>query len=127
MDQVEILIPISMFVMIGVISVAVILADSRNKREMAETLRRAIDSGQTLDPSVISALAKPTRPARQDKRSGIVLLTLAGGFAVVAGLAAIPGGPIDVSAGGFIVAAVIIGAIGLGQLLASIFGQEKDK
>ena len=58
---------------------------SREKREMQETLRRAIDKGQDLPPEVIDALTKDVSrnlPSRtKDIRSGIIWLAIGVGIA----------------------------------------------
>ncbi|MDX2234372.1 MAG: DUF6249 domain-containing protein [Hyphomonadaceae bacterium] len=127
----EILIPLGLWVMIAVISVAAIWGNVVSRRELNETMRRAIDSGQKLDVEAISALHKPVRSVAQDLRGGVVLIFLAVGL-IVAGLLAagvIPGTPQwDDDAGiGFFVAASIVGFIGLGQFVAAMLRREKKK
>ncbi len=128
----EIVIPISFFAMVfGIVTVSV-WASTQSKRELNETIRRAIDSGQKLDSEVISALHKPVRSPAQDFRGGIVLLCLAIGF-VVAGLmangaiAGMGGGWDDDAGIGFFVAAAIVGAIGLGQFVAAVLRRDPKK
>lgn len=126
----EILIPLAFFGMIfGIVAVSV-WSSAQSKRELNETLRRAIDAGQKLDAETISSLGKPVRSAAQDLRGGIVLMFLAVGL-IVGGLMASGALPIggsgwDDDAGiGFFVAAAIVGSIGVGQFVAAMMRREK--
>jgi hypothetical protein len=129
--MVEILVPIaSMTMVFGIVAVAV-WGSVQSKKEANETVRRAIDSGQKLDSDAISAIGKPVRSAAQDLRGGIVLMSLAFGliFAGLMAAGAFPGigeGWDDDAGMGFFVAAAIVGAIGVGQLVAALVrGREK--
>jgi hypothetical protein len=127
----EVLIPIFGTIMIfGIVAVSV-WGSVQNKKELNETVRRAIDSGQKLDADTISSLGKPVRTAAADLRGGLVLLFLGVGL-VIGGLMAsgvIAGNGWDDDAGtGFFVAAAIVGAIGVGQLVAALVrGGDKKK
>lgn len=124
----DILIPIFGTMMIfGIVAVSV-WGSVQGKKELNETVRRAIDSGQKLDADTISSLGKPVRSSAQDLRGGIVLIFLAIGL-VVGGLmaaGAIGGAGWDDDAGiGFFVAAAIVGSIGIGQFVAAMMRREK--
>ncbi len=124
----DILIPIFGTLMIfGIVAVSV-WGSVQGKKELNETVRRAIDSGQKLDADTISSLGKPVRSSAQDLRGGIVLIFLAVGL-VVGGLmasGAIGTGGWDSDAGiGFFVAAAIVGSIGIGQFVAAMMRREK--
>jgi hypothetical protein len=128
--MVEILVPIAGCAMIfGIVAVAV-WGNVQARKEANETVRRAIDAGQPLDSEAISAIGKPVRSSAQDLRGGIVLVSLAVGL-ILAGLMAAGAMPFvgagwDDDAGmGFFVAAMIIGAIGVGQLVAGLVRREK--
>jgi len=115
----EWLVPLAFFAMIAFIVAASVWGGVQNKRAVADTIKRAIESGQQLDAETISSLSKPARSWQQDMRGGIVLLFLAAGF-LIAGFMG-PGGGTEVHFGnGFFIAAVIIGAIGAGQLVAAL-------
>jgi hypothetical protein len=129
----EMLVPISFFVMIFGICAAFAWGGVQSRRESNETLRRAIESGQPLNPETIEALLrKPGRSPDQDIRGGVTLSFLAVGF-IVAGLlasGAVPGlvGWDDDAGAGFFIAAAIVGFIGLGQLVAGFLRRDrKDK
>ena len=128
----EVLIPIFGTVMIfGIVAVSV-WGSVQGKKELNETVRRAIESGQKLDADTVSSLGKPVRSAAQDLRGGIVLIFLAVGL-IVGGLMASGALPIggsgwDDDAGiGFFVAAAIVGSIGIGQFVAAIMRREKKE
>lgn len=123
-----ILVPIALFAMIAVIVAASVWGSVQNKRTAADVIKRAIESGQQLDPETISALHKPARAAAQDIRGGIVLTALALGF-VAAGVVFHLQGPADGGEGtfGFVIAACIIGAIGIGQLIAGSIRSPKKE
>jgi hypothetical protein len=122
---VEILVPLGSFVMIVAIVVAVVWGNVQGRKELNETIRRAIDSGQPLSPEALSALQKPERPASQDLRSGVILTALGIGF----GLCSVVFGEGDFGAGGsgqgFAIAAIIVSSIGIGQLIAAWLRRER--
>jgi hypothetical protein len=121
---VEILVPLGSFVMIVAIVVAVVWGGVQSRKELNETLRRAIDSGQPLPPEAISALQKPERSPGQDMRSGVILTALAVGF-LACSLVFGNGDFGDDGAGrGFAIAAIIVGSIGVGQLIAAWLRRE---
>lgn len=123
----SVLVPLFGTMMIfGIVAVSVWGA-TEAKKQANETVRRAIDAGQQLDSEAISAIGKPVRSAAQDLRGGIVLVSLAVGL-ILAGLMAggVFGGGWDDEAGmGFFIAAAIVGAIGVGQLVAGLVRREK--
>ncbi|MBU6374336.1 MAG: hypothetical protein KJS97_16565 [Alphaproteobacteria bacterium] len=117
----DILVPIfvvgGLWLMIAAISISGIVANQRAKRELHETMRRAIESGHQLSPETIASLMKPVRPWEQDLRSGIILTALAIGLGVAAAVNS--AGDFGGSPQGFIIAAIIVGAIGAGQLVSA--------
>jgi Domain of unknown function (DUF6249) len=126
----EILIPLALFAMVlGIVAVSV-WGNVQNKKELNETVRRAIDAGHKLDADTISSLGKPVKTAAADLRGGLVLLFLGAGL-IAAGLMAsgvILGNGWDDDAGiGFFVAASIVSAIGVGQLVAGLVRRSDKK
>lgn len=122
---VEVLVPLGSFVMIVAIVLAVVWGNVQTKKEINETLRRAIDSGQQLSPESLSALQKPERPASQDLRSGVILTALGVGFGLCAAVFGNGEFHEDGAGRGFAIAAIVIGAIGIGQLLAAWLRRER--
>ncbi len=116
---------------VGIVG-AVVWGNVQNRKQLNETIRRAIDSGQKLDADVISSLGRPVKTAAADLRGGLVLMFLAGGF-VVAGFAAAGvffGETPDYDGGtkALFIAAAIVGAIGVGQLVAALVrGSDKKR
>ncbi len=110
----EILVPIAGCLMIFGIVMANVWGSVQSRREMNETLRRSIDAGQTLNPELVAMLHKPVRRPEQDLRSGVVLAVLGLGLAGAGILLEIEEGE------GFElwIAAMIVGAIGVGQIAA---------
>jgi len=126
MDGFEILIPLAPFLMIAAIVIIPRWYRTNERREMQKTLRAAIDKGQTLPPELVDALSKdsvrPPATASRDLRTGIILLAVGAGIALMgygisfeemdalypfAGIAAIPA------------------MIGLAFIVLSIFNKNK--
>ncbi|WP_091738558.1 DUF6249 domain-containing protein [Phenylobacterium immobile] len=87
----EILIPLALFAMITAIVIGPRYFRSLERQKLQETMRAAIDKGQTIPPEVISAItadvapAKPPSSPQRDLRRGVIWLAIAIGL-VVAGL-----------------------------------------
>lgn len=126
MNGFEILIPLAPFIMVVAIVAIPAWLKSRDRREMQATLRSAIEKGQPLPPEVIESITKdnvkPPATATRDLRTGVILLAVAIGIAimgygvsfnemdafyVLSGLAAIPG------------------MIGLAFIVLSVFNKNK--
>jgi hypothetical protein len=106
---------------------------SRERREMQETVRRAIDKGQALPPEVIEAMTNDVvkhLPSRtRDIRRGIIWLAVGVGIAAFSLVNTLAGGPGDwehnVGDGLLGVAAIPI-TIGLAFIVLSFFNKNKD-
>jgi len=106
---------------------------SRDRREMQETLRRAIDKGQDLPPEVIDAMTKDVSknlPSRtKDIRVGIIWLAIGIGLAVFGTITGASfgndwdGNHFDTGMLGF---AAIPATIGLAFIALSFFNKNKD-
>ncbi|ATQ43278.1 DUF6249 domain-containing protein [Caulobacter mirabilis] len=82
----EILIPITLFAMIAAIVLVPSWLKSRERREMQETLRSAIDKGLPLPSEVIDAMTKNVKvapTALSDIRTGIVWLSVGIGIGLL--------------------------------------------
>ncbi len=78
-----ILVPITLFIVIGAIVIVPRYMKSREQEGLQATLRAAIERGQPLPPEVIEAItreAKPIAAPGRDLRRGIVWLGVAAGF-----------------------------------------------
>lgn len=106
---------------------------SREKREMQETLRRAIDKGQDLPPEVIDAMTKDVSrnlPSRtKDIRVGIIWLAIGIGLAAFGAITGSSvgndwdGNHFDT---GLLGVAAIPTTIGLAFIALSFFNKNKD-
>ena len=106
---VEILVPLGFFAMIVAIVLVPSFYKSRERAEMQQTVRHALDKGQPLPPELVDAIARSTkRPAtaHTDLRTGVIWVAVALGVATfgwatsyveneamhpLMGMAAIPG------------------------------------
>ena len=123
----EILIPLAPFIMVIAIVVIPAWLKNRERREMQETLRRAIDKGQTLPQELVDALTavevKTPPSAAKDMRVGVILLAVSLGIALLAQAMAF----VEMDALYPILgAAAIPGAIGLAFVILSFFNKNKD-
>ena len=78
-----ILVPITLFLVIGAVIVAPRYFKSREREALQATLRAAIEKGQPLPPEVIDAISHDARPmpsAGRDLRAGIIWLGVAFGL-----------------------------------------------
>ena len=79
-----VLVPIGLFAMIAAIVIAPLYFRSQERQKMAETLRAAIERGESLPPDIMTSFAavskQPASPAR-DLRTGIIWLSVAIGMA----------------------------------------------
>ena len=81
----EMLIPIAFFAMIAAIVIVPNWLKSRERGEMQNTLRAAIDKGQPMPPEVIDALTKNVKvapTALSDLRAGVIWIAVGVGIAV---------------------------------------------
>jgi len=57
--------------------------NSRKRLTIHETLRHAIDKGQTLSPDLLEKMSLVTDPIRADLRRGVLFLAFGAAFAVL--------------------------------------------
>lgn len=77
--DVEILIPLGFFALIGAIILVPTWLKSRERREVQELLRTAIDKGQPLPAEALDALTKNVKTAPSafsDVRAGVIWLAI---------------------------------------------------
>lgn len=79
--MVELLVPITLFFSIAVVVVLGLYYRYRGRAEVQKSLRQAIEGGQQLTPEFLKLLGDPPRHPRADLRRGIVILSMALGFA----------------------------------------------
>jgi hypothetical protein len=105
---------------------------ARERREMQETVRRAIDRGQPLPPEVIDAMTKDVRknlPSRtRDIRRGVIWIAVGVGLSAISLITNFGGGDdwdrnFD---SGFLAMAAIPFTVGLAFLVLSFFNKSAD-
>ena len=80
----EHMIPIVMFIVVGIAVVAYFYWNHRNRADVMTTVQKAIDSGGELKPELLTQLGAAVNPRIRDMRRGIVFLSL--GIAEVEGM-----------------------------------------
>ena len=83
---VEIAVPIAFFGSIIASIWLVSYFNSRKRLTIHETLRHAIDKGQTLSPELLQNMSLVTDPVRADLRRGVLFLAFGAAFGVLAAL-----------------------------------------
>lgn len=81
-DAVEVLIPISMFLSMGVVISLFFMYRYRARRDLQDTLRTAIEKGQELTPEIIEQLGTPPAAPDRDLRRALIAIGIAAGFAL---------------------------------------------
>jgi len=106
---------------------------SRERREMQETVRRAIDKGQALPPEVIDAMTRDVAknlPSRtRDIRRGIIWLAIGIGiaaFSLINNMGWGDDGWRDNVGDGLLGIAAIPVTVGLAFIVLSFFNKNKD-
>ncbi len=83
---VEIIVPIAFFGSIVGVVWLVSYFNGRKRTTIHETLRHAIDKGQTLSPELLQNMSLVTDPVRADLRRGVLFLAFGAAFAVLAAI-----------------------------------------
>ncbi|QQQ18387.1 hypothetical protein JIP62_14005 [Brevundimonas vitis] len=129
------LIPLfAIFAVFGTITAIIVgptYLKSRERREIQQTVRAAIDKGQALPPEVIEAMSKDVTknlPSRsRDLRKGIIWLAVGIGLAAFGVVSDMGGngwnGGVD---NGLLGIACIPATIGLAFIVLSFFNKNKD-
>jgi hypothetical protein len=84
--MIGILVPITFFVVVGLVIIAPRYFKSVERQKLADTLRAAIENGQQLPPEVIEVMSrdvKTTPSPQRDLRTGLVWLGVAVGLAAM--------------------------------------------
>lgn len=82
----EVLVPISLFAMIAAIVIIPRYFQSQERQRLQDTVRAAVEKGQSLPPEVIDAItsnAKPKASPERDLRTGLIWLGVAVGFGMM--------------------------------------------
>jgi len=70
------LIPMVLFVVIGIITLGFFHYNSKNRQSIMNTVQKAIDQGAELTPELLAKLGATINPRARDMRRGIVFLAL---------------------------------------------------
>lgn len=122
----EVFIPVVFFVFLGAVILVPIYLRERTKQSAHQLISQALEKGQQLDPSLLRQLTE-TKQQQQDRPrrtlgSGVVLLALAGGF-LAAGLL----GDGDFGGDGMMMAAAILGSLGIAFTLLAVIDYAAKK
>ncbi|MFN7179552.1 DUF6249 domain-containing protein [Hyphomonas sp.] len=82
----DVIVPVVLFLTPVVIVLIVSYFNSRKRTTIHETLRHAIDKGQTLSPELLQNMSLVTDPVRADLRRGVLFLAFGAAFAVLAAI-----------------------------------------
>ncbi len=119
----DFLIPFVFFGFLAAIILVPIYLRERTRQSAHHLIAQALEKGQTLDPVLMRTLTegqkKPQDKARSSLGSGIVLLSLAGGFAAAGYFVGNISGA-DEAFSGMMIPAVILGALGIAFILLAI-------
>lgn len=69
-------VPISMFIGMTVVLVALVWFRYRSRSEVQQTIRSALDKGHELSPELVDRLGHPRPSKDKDLRSGVIWLVL---------------------------------------------------
>jgi hypothetical protein len=121
------LIPISLFMMIGIVLCSLAWLFYKSRQDHHETIRKALELGQPLDPHVLRIFAQSQREPEDDLRAGIISICVGLAFMVVTGVNIETGGDhYGSQITGFI--GILTVGFGVGRLLASrIAKKPKDR
>lgn len=82
----DILVPISLFIVIGVVISLSFYFRYRTRQEIQSTVRAAIERGQELTPAVLDGLSDALNSRHGDLRRGIISLAIGFALFLFAGL-----------------------------------------
>lgn len=82
MENVE-WVPISMFIGIAVVMSLLVFFRYRNRHDVQETIRTALDKGVELTPEAIDRLGHPKPPKNKDMRAGVIWLSIGAGLVLI--------------------------------------------
>jgi hypothetical protein len=123
---VEVIVPLAFFTMVAAIVLVPGWLKSRDRQDMQQTVRHALDKGQALPAELVEALARAARgriaTAHTDLRTGVIWLAIAAGIATF-GWAV--GFEEHEAVGPMLGIAAIPGFIGLAFVLLSFFNKTK--
>jgi hypothetical protein len=121
----HVIVPFVFFSFLAAVIIVPRYFKSRERQQMQQTIRAAIERGQPLPPEMIDAMTRDVRPAPsagRDLRIGVVWLAIAGGLI---GFGAAMSYFAEEAAYPFLGMAAVPAAIGLAFVVLSIFNRGK--
>ena len=70
------MVPIVMFIVLGLVIVAYYYWNHRNRVSIMDTVQKAIEQGEQLTPELLDRLGAAVNPRMRDLRRGVVFLSL---------------------------------------------------
>ena len=70
------LIPITMFIVLGIITLGYFYWNNKNRQAVMDTVQKAIDTGGEFSPDLLAQLGAAVNPRVRDLRRGIIFLAL---------------------------------------------------
>jgi hypothetical protein len=119
------LIPITLFVMIGVVTCSLAWLFYKSRQDHHETIRKALELGQPLDPNVLRIFSRNKTSSADDLRAGMISICIGVAFMVVACVNIFTDGDQYGSRiAGFI--GILAVGFGVGQIIASKFASKSQ-
>jgi hypothetical protein len=75
MDE-GIFVPITLFIVSGIVLVAWSWLNFRNRSAVMETVQKAMETGSDLSPDLLAKLGAALNPSARDLRRGVVILSI---------------------------------------------------
>ena len=122
--MVEEFIPIVMFIVIGAIFWLFYFFRQRNRSEIQQTIRLALEKGNDLSPEMIAQLGEPQSSPNGDLRRALVWLALAVGLALCGLFVPDPSGH---ALQGCLAGAAFPFAIGIAFLIMWRYGESQER
>ncbi|MFT4955669.1 MAG: hypothetical protein ACI8U3_002066 [Brevundimonas sp.] len=125
----ELLIPLAPFIMVVAIVAIVFVSKNRDRREIQQTIRTALERGQPLPAEMVEAMSQDTRKpvpsAARDMRIGVIWLAVALGLTVMGWSLGFVDGDNEIF---YVMSGIasIPGFIGLAFIVLSFFNKNKD-
>jgi sterol desaturase/sphingolipid hydroxylase (fatty acid hydroxylase superfamily) len=123
--EAEVFVPFIFFAFLAAVILIPIWLKERTRQSAHQLLAQALEKGQTLDPALLRQLTEGKAQAQDRPRrtlgSGVVLLALALGFLAASFLNG------DMTGGGMMTAAVILGALGAAFILLALVDYSTKK
>ncbi len=121
----EVFVPFIFFAFLAAVILIPIWLKERTRQSAHQLLGQALEKGQTLDPALLRQLTEgkaqqQDRP-RRTLGSGVVLLALALGFVAASYMNG------DITGGGMMTAATILGALGIAFILLAMVDYSSKK